>query len=430
MRALPLEGIRVLDMGVALAGPQGALFLADLGAEVIRIESTQHFPPLTRGPKARPTVELVRRLPTISGGYPDRDPGPRPWNRHPWFNLTARNKLSMTIDLERDPGPELFRRLVAISDVLITNQAPGKMERLGLSYDELRKVHPGLSYIEATSFGSSGPYKDFRAMGHQIEAFSGHDVLRHRRGDDVTSNSWVVAADAAGSVGIALGALMALQSRLRTGQGQFVDVSMVECFIGLLGHTVLDYTVNGHLQQSMGNRDFSALQGCYRCAGDDRWIVLTICDNADWAALCGGLGHEEFVDDARFRTVEARRQDAADSLIGAWVAGMDRDQLVETLRHHGVTAGPVLDDADATEDPHLRAREFFVEIDQPDSGRHAYPGFPYKFDHARLRVRRGPCQLGEHNEYVYKQLLDVSDEQYAALRAGGHVGTEYADHIQ
>src|ERR1700722_2334824 len=145
---LPLDGIRVLDLGVALAGPQGAAYLADLGAEVIRVESTQHFPPLTRGPQARPTLDLVRRLPPVSGGYPDRDPGVRPWNRHPWFNLTARNKLSMTVDLERPVGLEVFRRLVAISDVLVTNQAPGKLERLGFGWDDLRVVNPGLSYIE------------------------------------------------------------------------------------------------------------------------------------------------------------------------------------------------------------------------------------------------------------------------------------------
>src|ERR1700722_18302851 len=245
---LPLEGVRVLDLGVALAGPQGALLLADLGAEVIRVESTQHFPPLTRGSRARPSLELVRRLPTISGGYPGRDPGPRPWNRHPWFNLTARNKLSMTVDLEREPGPELFRRLVSLSDVLVTNQAPGKLRDLGLSYDELRAVNPRLSYIEASSFGSTGPYREYRAMGNQMEAFAGHDALRHRRGGDVTSNSWGVAPDVAGSVGIAMGALLALQSRLDTGVGQYVDVSMVEAFIGLLGPTVLDFTLNGHVQ--------------------------------------------------------------------------------------------------------------------------------------------------------------------------------------
>ena len=429
---LPLDGIRVLDLGVALAGPQGAAYLADLGAEVIRVESTQHFPPLTRGPQARPTLDLVRRLPPVSGGYPDRDPGVRPWNRHPWFNLTARNKLSMTVDLERPVGLEMFRRLVAISDVLVTNQAPSKLEKLGLGWEDLRAVNPRLSYIEATSFGSRGPFKHYRAMGHQMEAFSGHDSLRHRRGGDATSNSWVVAADAAGSAGIALAALMALYARTESGLGQYVDVAMVESFVGLLGHHVLDFTVNGHVPTSMGNRDYSALQGCYRCRGDDRWVVITVCTDEQWVALCGALGHGEYDEDPRFLTAQARHEnhDTADELLSSWLAERDRDGVVDLLRAAGIQAGPVLDDADAHADEHLRARGYFLEISQRDTGTYRYPGFPYRFTENTLTVRHPPCMLGEHNEYVYKELLGVTDDEYARLERDGHIGTEYAPHIQ
>jgi len=430
--ALPLDGVRVLDLGVALAGPSGAAYLADLGAEVIRIESTQHFPPMTRGPMARPSPELVRRLPPVSGGYPNRDPGVRPWNRHPWFNLTARNKLSMTVDLEQPAGLELFKRLVAMSDVLVTNQAPGKLGKLGLAWEDLRAVNPQLIYVEATSFGSAGPYKDYRAMGHQMEAFSAHDSLRHRRGGDSKDNSWVVAADAAGSAGIALASLMALHERVESGIGQYIDIAMVEAFVGLLGHHILDFTVNGHVPSSMGNRDYSALQGCYRCLGDDRWLVVTVCSDEQWAALCGALGHDEYADNVLFDTAPSRHEnhDAADGLLSSWFAEHDRDEAVGLLRSIGVPAGPVLDDADAYVDEHLEARGYFLEISQRDTGTYRYPGFPYRFTENLLTVRHPPCMLGEHNEYVYKDLLGVTDEEYAQLERDGHIGDEYAPHIQ
>ncbi len=432
MGRLPLEGVRVLDMGVVLAGPQAALLLADLGAEVIRVESTQHFPPQTRGVFAHPTKEAVMAAIPSAGGYPMREPGERPWNRFPWFNTTARNKLGMTIDLCRDRGPELFKRLVAISDVLLTNQTPGTLEALGLGYGALAAVNPRLVYVEASSFGSTGPYSEWRALGLQMEAFAGHDLLRHYPDRDVSSNTWAVTADASGALSMALAAQMALYARRRTGRGQYVDVSMVENFIGLIGHFVLDYTVNGRVPESIGNRDFSAVQGCYPCAGEDRWLVLTLPDDASWQGFCRAAGEPEGCDSARFSTVASRyaNHDAVDRLISSWTRMTPREQAVARLRAEGLMAGPVLDDADLMVDPHLAHRGYFLEIEQADVGRHRYPGFPYRFHEAGLNVRHPPVRLGEHNEYVYKTLLGVTDEEYAELEAGGHIGTEYAPHIR
>ena len=430
-RPLPLEGIRVLDMGVVLAGTQATLFLADLGAEVIRVESTQHFPSMTRGQFPRPTKEEAVQLSPLAGGYPGRDPGARPWNRHPWFNATARNKRSMTVDLERDPGPDIVRRLCALSDLVISNQRPAKLRQLGLGYDDLRVENPRLCYVEASAFGATGPYGSYVAMGNQMEAFAGHDYLRHARGKTATTNTRIVAADATGAVAIAMAGLMALHERERTGEGHHVDLSMVESFIGLLGSFVLDFSLTGHLQESLGNRDFTALQGCYRCAGDDRWMVLTVYSDENWVGLCRAVGHLEVADDARFATASARYEhhDAADELIRAWTIEWNRDELVDALRRNGVAAGPVLDDGDAFEDAHLSARSYFVEEDQDDTGTFLYPGFPYRFCGAPLSVRRGPVQLGQDNEYVYKELLGVSAAEYAELERSGHIGTELAPHL-
>jgi len=429
---LPLEGVRVLDLGIVLAGPFAAQMLADLGAEVIRVESIQHFPPATRGIRAHPTLEEVRRAPAISGGYPDREPGERPWNRFPWFNTTARNKLGMTVDLRQEEGRDILRRLVALSDVLITNVAPGTMDRLGVGYDALAAVNDRLIYVEATSFGSSGPYRRYRAYGPQVEGFAGHDLLRKYRDRDITSSGWVVTADAGSAMAIVLAAQIALYARRKTGVGQYVDVSLLENVLGLIATPILDYTINGRVAESLGNRHFTAIQGCYRCAGNDRWLVLTISDDPGWAGLMRAMGDPEWARDERFATVHSRRRqhDEIDERITAWTSGLDRDEAVTRLRETGVVAGPVLDDADAYADPHLAQRDYFVEMTQADTGTHLYPGMPYRFARAQLSVRHPPVRLGEHNDEIYRDLLGVSDEEYESLKDAGHVGTEYAEHIR
>jgi crotonobetainyl-CoA:carnitine CoA-transferase CaiB-like acyl-CoA transferase len=422
--SLPLEGIRVIDLGVVLAGPYGTLLLADLGAEVIRVESTRHFVPMTRGAMARPSRELVASWPPISGGYPDRDPGERPWNRFPWFNQTARNKLGATIDLREPEGRDALLRLAAISDVLVTNQSPGSLDALGVGWEACRGVNERLVYVDATSFGSSGPYRSWRALGLQMEAFAGHDLLRHYRDRDVDSNTWAVTADAAGALAVALAAQMGLYARRRTGRGQYVDISMVENFLGLIGPIVLDYTATGRVQGSLGNRDYAAVQGCYPCAGNDRWLVLTIRDDREWVGMLRATGWPA---EDRLATAAARyaAHDELDDRIADWTRGHAREDAVARLRAAGVPAGPVLDDADAYADPHLAERGFFWEITQSDSGTHLYPGAPYRLHARKLGARRPPVTLGEHNEHVYKELLGYSDEEYDRLVASGQIGTEY-----
>lgn len=428
----PLEGIRVLDLGVVLAGPYASMMLGDLGAEVIRIESTQHFPQMTRGTMAHPTKESISSMPPISGGYPDRDPGEHPWNRYPWFNATARNKLGMTVDLKKSEGQAILKRLVAVSDVLITNQTPGILTSLGLGYEALAGVNPRLVYVEASSFGTSGPYSGFRAVGLQMEAFAGHDLLRNYPDRDVTSNTWAVTADGAGALVIALAAEMGLYGRLKTGQGQYIDVSMLENFVSLIGHTILDYTYNDHIQQSLGNRDYASVQGCYPCAGDDRWLVLTLPDDRAWNDFCRAAGRPTWCEDPWFATAveRYRHHDALDEKIAEWTLQLPREEAIARLWGEGVIAGPVLDDADAYADPHLQARGYFLTIAQEDSGVYSYPGMPYKFRDAELTVRHPPVRLGEHNEYVYKSVLGISDEEYARLEIEGHIGTTYAPHIR
>jgi crotonobetainyl-CoA:carnitine CoA-transferase CaiB-like acyl-CoA transferase len=426
--ALPLEGIRVIDLGVVLAGTYGTMMLGDLGAEVIRVESTRHFVSMTRGHSARPSKELVAMMPPISGGYPDRDPGERPWNRFPWFNQTARNKLGVTVDLRTDIGRAAFLRLVATADVLVTNQAHGTLERLGVGWEVCRAVNDRLVYVDATSFGATGPYRSWRGFGTQMEAFAGHELLRTYRDRDVDSNTWAVTADSAGALAIALAAEAGLYARRRTGRGQYVDISMIENFLGLIGAAVLDFTTSGRIQPSLGNRDYTAVQGCYPCAGNDRWLVLTIRDDADWAGVLRATGWDA---EERFATLESRyaNHDELDERLAVWTRTLTREEAVARLRAEGVPSGPVLDDEDAYADPHLAERGFFWEITQADTGTYLYPGAPYRFRNVTLGARLPAVRLGEHNEYVWRELVGLDDEEYGQLEADGQLDTEYAPEV-
>jgi len=257
-------------------------------------------------------------------------------------------------------------------------------------------------------------------------------MLRRYRDRDPSYNTWAVPSDYAGGVAAASACMLALIHRKRTGQGQHVDVSMVENFVNLIGHIVMDYTMNGRVQESLGNRDPDMVQGVYRCKGEDRWVAITIASDEQWRRLIEAAGHPAWASDPRFATLtdRIRNQDALDPLIQEFTSGRDHREVAELLQRHGVPAGPVLDDADAYADPQLRARGFFIAVRHADAGTHLYPGMPWKLSATPTGVRTPPVRLGEHNEYVYKELLGYSDEEYRELEAEGHIGTEYAPHIR
>jgi crotonobetainyl-CoA:carnitine CoA-transferase CaiB-like acyl-CoA transferase len=263
----------------------------------------------------------------------------------------------------------------------------------------------------------------------EMEAFAGHDLLRRYRDREVDSNSWSVTADAAGALAISVGALAGLYARRRTGRGQYVDISMVENFLGLIGPAVLEYTTTGRVPEALGNRDPEAVQGCYPCAGDDRWLVLTIRDDADWAGVLRASGRPP---EERFATSASRHEhhDELDELLASWTRTLTREEAVERLRAEGVPSGPVLDDADAFADPHLADRGYFWTVTQADAGTHPYPGPPYRFRTVDLEPRLPPVRLGEHNEYVWREVIGIGEDDYRRLEADGQIGTEFAAEIR
>lgn len=428
---LPLEGVRVLDLGIALAGPYGAMILADLGADVVRVENPQVFLPMTRGSRARPARESVQDVPSISGGYPGRDPGARPWNRYPWFNLSARNKRSITMDMRQPEGLELFGRLVATADVVLENAAPGVMEKLGVTWQWLRERKPDISFVRLSAFGQTGPFRGHKALGIQVEGFGGDDLIRTYGGRGPEANTWAVPADHGGALAGAYGAILALQHRRRTGEGLLVDVSLVEMFVNLIGPLVLRSSATGEQIESSGNRSRKWVQGVYPCRGDDKWVVLTLHDDHDWAALCRLVGRPELIDDGRFNTLVKRRanHDHVDKVIAAWTQGHGHREAADILQQAGIAAGPVLDDSEAFTDPHLRVRGFFIEMTQTDTGTYDYPGSFWLKDGRRVQPRRPPAMLGEHNAELYAE-IGISAREYARLEEAGHITQEFASHVR
>ena len=428
MARLPLEGIRILDMTVVWAGTYCATLLADLGAEVIRLESIKRLPPITRGYIPFPPKEAIEGLPAFVAAMPGREPGKRPWNRYPLFNAHGRNKLGITVDLTQPSGMDIFERLVAVSDAFVENNVTETMDKLDISYEMMRKINPRIIMLRMPAYGNSGAYRDYRSLGVHMEGVIGHTILRGYEDMDQSSSTNVFAADAAGGAQGAFAMLAALHFRKRTGKGQLIELAQAENMIAYTGRFFMDYSMNERNSSTIGNRHTSAIQGCYPCDGDDRWVNITLFDDDDWNAFREAIGNPEWTRDERFKTHSSRyeNQRTLDALISEWTRQRGHYEVMHMLQAVGVAAGAVMDQRDAFDDPHLQERGIFEEVYHEDvGGSHLYVGAPYKMSDMPIKIRRGPVRLGEDNEYVYKQVLGVSDEEYTELERMGHIGMDF-----
>ena len=431
-RGLPLDGLRVLGNTYTWAGPYAAMMLADLGAEVILIESTQHWQWNTRGYIPRPSREVIRGMGTTGGSYVDKEPGDRPWNRNGLFNSHARNKLGMTVDLTLPDGVELFKRLVSASDAVIENGTPGIMHKLGVGYEDLVKVKPDLVMVSSAGMGGSGPYTEQRGFGSQFEDISGFGWLRSYPDRDLADAPSTTHSDAAAGAAMVFACVAAIHNRDRTGRGQWVDMSQVENLIPQIASAVMDFTMNGRVRGPIGNRHPSmAPHGAYPCLGDDRWVAISVATDGQWSALRQAMGDPEWSRDPALDIAIGRwkRQDEIDPKITEWTRRHAPEEIMHLLQAVGVPAGAVMNDGDLWGDPHLWARGFFRLMTQADSGTHWYPGPVWQLSETPVEFRLPPVALGEHNEYVYQGLLGVDAEGYAALESEGHVGMDFAPHI-
>ena len=399
------EGIRVADFAWVGVGPLVSKYLADHGAEVIRIESSVRPEPLRRAP---PFVNDEPGLDS-SGYYAD-------------FNSS---KLCCSLNMQHPKGVELAKRLIAECDIVTESFTPKAMRAWGLTYEELRELRPDIIMISMPMYGSTGPWSMWQGYGHVLQAAAGISHLTHYPGEEpigtgVAYTDFLVPHFAAAAL------IAALDHRQRTGEGQNIDFGQLEAALHATETMLLDYTVNGREQQALGARHPEyAPHGTYRCAArgadDDRWIAIACTTDEEWRALAAVAGHPEWAADARFGTRFDRlsNQDQLDALIGAWTRNQPAEALMQTLQAAGVPAGVVQTPEDLRNDPQLAHRGHFRMLDHPTMGRRAYDGPSFRLSETPANLRKAAPLLGEDNEYVWKNVAGLGDEEYVELLIDG-----------
>ena len=415
---LPLEGVRVLDLGIAWAGTQCTKLLADLGAETIHIESPVR--PDTRGP-TRPTAN--------SGIYPENTPGSRPWNHNGLFNERHRNKLSLCLDLRSSQGQELLEELVAVSDVLVENYSRRTVEKLGLFYERFRRINPSVIMISMPGFGHSGSLASYTSWGHTLEELSGASAITGYDGG-APQVSWIFYSDPTSGI-IAAGAAMAALQHLRsTGHGAHIELAQLEATIRLIGHAFLNYQASGHIPERVGNiHPWAAPAGVYRCAGNDNWLALEVLSDQEFQSLCAVIGKHTLAEDSRFADGASRykNRDALDRVIAEWTKSRNSQEAMPLLQGAGVRAGAVLSAPELLADPHLAARGFFQTISHPEAGRYPVPGMHFKLSGTPGAIRTPAPVLGQHNRLILKEILGRDEGEVAVLERDRVVATTPAD---
>lgn len=285
MPKLPLEGVRVAEVAIAWAGPGAAMILADFGAEVIKVESVNYWPVSSRGAFARPSREMIVTQTPYAGGYPNKEPGKRPWNVNPLYTGQARNKLCMTLrDLRETRSRELFLKLIQASDIFLENNQPETLDKLGLGYEVLKKAKPDIIVVRLSACGLTGPYAHLRTHGQQLDALGGHISVRGYADMGPSGTSDYPGTDYMGAACGALAAMLAIIHHRKTGKGQLIDCGQLETLPLCLGEAMMDYLMNKRVHTRIGNRDVhgAAPCGCYRCQGNDEWVNITVTSDEEW----------------------------------------------------------------------------------------------------------------------------------------------------
>lgn len=435
---LPLDGVRVLSQAIVWAGPMASLTLADLGADVIEVESIQHLNPTRANMRRMPASLLEGPRGAI---YLNRDPSEGFWNRQSYFNYGKRGHRSVTLDITRPEGLRLFDDLVRTSDVFIENNAAAVAEKWNIDYPRLSELNPRLIMVRFPGYGIDGPYKHYKGYGVNVESVVGHTTLRGYRDSTPAMTPSVFHADPNAGAHVAFAVMAALWAREETGLGQLIDLSQAEAMIHHLAHAFMDYSMNGRVQGHWGNRHPSmAPYGVFRCQGaegrgpgaaegDDDWLALAVPSDEAFAALCREMGMPDLARDPRFVDVVSRHhnQDALEPIIAAWTRRFDARVLMMRLQEAGVPATVVMRQPEMAADPHLEATGFWEELTHPATGTHRYPAPSATFTETPLHIRGPAPLLGEHNEAILKGLLGMSDAYYDRLVETQVIGTTYLD---
>ncbi len=397
-RKLPFQGVKVVEWTQAINGPWVGAYLADFGAEVIKIESTRY-------------PEMAR----TSSPYKDNIPGP---DRSITFNTFNTGKKSFTVNLREPRGREIFLKLVAWADIVIQNQRPGLMKSMAFGYEELKKVKEDIILLEVSIMGQEGPLVGVGGWGSNSMAQSGQFYYYRFPQDGPSSPGFTAVPDAIGPVFAAMAGIAALDYRRRTGKGQHFDISQLEPLVHFLGPAVLDYTVNGRIQPPVGSRDpHAAPHNAFRCKGDDKWCVIAVFSEVEWQGFCRALGNPEWTISTNFATLSARKEheDDLDRLVNAWTAQFTPEEVMMLMQQAGVPAGIVQNAQEIVDfDPHVKARELLLKMHHPVVGDYLHTRWPFILSKTPAHIRTGPL-IGEHNHYICTEILGMSDDEFIKL---------------
>jgi benzylsuccinate CoA-transferase BbsF subunit len=396
-RKYAFEGIKVADFSWVGVGPITVKYLADHGATVVRVES--HVRP-----------DVLRLAPPWRDGQPGLD-------RSQFFASLNTSKYGITLDLGKPQAQEIAKKLVAWADVAVESFTPKAMRNWGLDYNNLCKVNPNLIMLSTCQQGQTGPHALYPGFGQLMASLSG---FYHISGwsDRDPAPPYGAYTDFIAPRFAACALMAAIDYRRRTGKGQYIDMAQYEASLHFLTPALLDFRVNGRVLGREGNRSFrSAPHGAYRCQGENRWLVISVSTDEEWQAFCQVSGTPEWTRDARFATQLERLNHAEelDHLVEGWTVQQEAEEAMEKLQKAGVSAGVVQNCLDLHQDSRLAAWDFFHYLEHKEMGPAPYEGLQFRLSKTPGELRSAAPVMGQHNEYVFKEILGMGEEEINKL---------------
>ncbi len=400
MECKVLNGLRVIEISEYIAGPSAAMFLAQMGAEVIKIENRDNIGLRTfaLGPAAV--------------GY---DPNTEGFDQSVPFNYVNNNKLSAQLNIKTEKGREILKSLLKTSDVFVQNLRPGTLDKMGLGYDVLKDINPGLIMLGSSGFGAEGPFKNYGGYAWNFSCFGG---LAHLTGyEDMAPNQLTSGTDMWNGYANALSIMIALNNRQKTGKGQFIDLSQSETVASMTGEALMDYSMNKRVAGRCGNEERGKIiNDCYPCSGENQWVSISISNEKEWEAFCKAIDKEEWLSDDRFSDNFQRllNRQILDVGIGEYTKKYTKYEVMKNLQSAGIQSMPSLSNIDLLKDEHVKHRNLFQEMDYSGTKQLAMAP-PFRFSEEEIDIKRAP-KLGENTEYVFNTILGMDLEEIEKLK--------------
>ncbi|HEY2715053.1 MAG TPA: CoA transferase [Solirubrobacterales bacterium] len=392
----PLEDLVVLDLSSFMAAPMAAMWLADFGAQVIKVE--------------HPRGDMMRDWGSRRDGVPL------------FWKMVGRNKESITLDLHEDAARDVLRRLVEKADVVVENFRPGTLAEWGLAYEALAEVNPRLIMLSVSAFGQTGPYSHRRGFGTLAEAMSGYAYMTGEPDGPPTLPSFGLADGVTGLTG-AFAVLAAVHEQRLSGRGQHIDLALYEGLMTVMGHQFVEYDQLGIVAERLGSRlPFAAPRNAYQAA-DGGWLAMSSSSQSVFERACKAIGRPELIEDPRFLDNQARTQnnDELDRIFAEWIGSKPRQEAIDVLNEAGAAAAPIYSIEEVFEDPHFRERGNVARVEDVELGEIGMQNVVPSFSRTPGQLRHAGPRLGEHTDRVLNDMIGLSAEEIAELREQGAV---------